>query len=230
MAASPVTPDDAKAIIPDPGSSLCGNFVAALLKLPVFFYQVLNWMLDVDGNLNTAFKKMVADLTLRPGDLIWSGRISDSDGRLLCTGAAVSRTTYADLFAAIGETFGAGDGLTTFNIPDYKDKFPIGAGGTLALADKVGVDGSGNALKITLIESDLPHHKHYIGIVGTGDTIPSSASRMSVATGLDLQYSSVNTTTKAAQTRGDGPDTPVTQTKVAPPLPPGLAAFVYIKT
>jgi microcystin-dependent protein len=46
-------------------------------------------------------------------------------GYLLCDGSAVSRTTYADLFAVIGTTFGAGDGSTTFNLP--KISFPYRA-------------------------------------------------------------------------------------------------------
>ncbi len=49
-------------------------------------------------------------------------------GWLLCDGAAVSRTTYADLFALIGTTYGAGNGSTTFNVPDLKGRVMIGAG------------------------------------------------------------------------------------------------------
>lgn len=44
-------------------------------------------------------------------------------GWLKANGAAVSRTTYADLFAAIGTSFGAGDGSTTFNVPDFRGEF-----------------------------------------------------------------------------------------------------------
>jgi microcystin-dependent protein len=47
-------------------------------------------------------------------------------GHLLCNGAAVSRTTYADLFAAIGTFYGAGDGTTTFNLPNPKGRFLLG--------------------------------------------------------------------------------------------------------
>lgn len=43
------------------------------------------------------------------------------DGYILCDGSAISRTDYADLFAVIGTTFGAGDGSTTFNVPDLVD-------------------------------------------------------------------------------------------------------------
>lgn len=51
-------------------------------------------------------------------------------GWLLCNGDAVSRTTYADLFAVIGTTFGTGDGSTTFNVPDFRGRVPAGDGGT----------------------------------------------------------------------------------------------------
>lgn len=58
------------------------------------------------------------------------------EGWLLCDGSAVSRTTYADLFAAIGTTWGAGDGSTTFNIPDMRGRIPRG----------VATSGTGNVL------------------------------------------------------------------------------------
>jgi microcystin-dependent protein len=49
-------------------------------------------------------------------------------GWLKCDGSAVSRTTYANLFAVIGTTFGAGDGSTTFNLPNLSGRFPLGVG------------------------------------------------------------------------------------------------------
>lgn len=49
---------------------------------------------------------------------------------LLCQGQAVSRTTYADLFALIAGTYGTGDGSTTFNLPDLRGYMPIGRGGS----------------------------------------------------------------------------------------------------
>lgn len=51
-------------------------------------------------------------------------------GFLICDGSAISRTTYADLFAAIGTTWGVGDGSTTFNIPDRRDRYGRGSSGT----------------------------------------------------------------------------------------------------
>ncbi len=50
-------------------------------------------------------------------------------GWLICDGAAVSRATYAALFAVMGTGYGAGDGSTTFNLPDLRGRFALGAGG-----------------------------------------------------------------------------------------------------
>lgn len=70
-----------------------------------------------------------------PGDIKASGRAAAEAGWLLCDGSAVSRTDYADLFAAIGTTFGGGNGSTTFNIPDLRGRVVVGKddmGGTAA--------------------------------------------------------------------------------------------------
>jgi hypothetical protein len=57
---------------------------------------------------------------------MYAGRTAP-DGYLWCDGRAVSRTTYAKLFAAIGTIWGNGDGATTFNLPDFRKRFPEGA-------------------------------------------------------------------------------------------------------
>ena len=67
------------------------------------------------------------------------------DGYLLCDGSAVSRSTYADLFAVISTTYGAGDGSTTFNVPQLQGKMPQGYdGNTYNLA------GTGGANTVTV--------------------------------------------------------------------------------
>ena len=70
-------------------------------------------------------------------------------GYLLCNGALVSRTTYADLFTVIGTTYGAGDGTSTFALPNFNDRMPIGAGSTYS-ANTTG--GSKDAI--------VPTHTH----------------------------------------------------------------------
>lgn len=61
------------------------------------------------------------------GMMMW-GTASAPTGYLLCNGSAVSRSTYSALFAVIGTAFGAGDGSTTFTLPDFRNNFPVGAG------------------------------------------------------------------------------------------------------
>jgi microcystin-dependent protein len=72
------------------------------------------------------------------------GKATAPAGYLLCDGSAVSRTTYADLFAVISTTYGAGDSSTTFNVPDLQGKFPQGKSGTTSLA------GTGGANTVTV--------------------------------------------------------------------------------
>lgn len=61
--------------------------------------------------------------TVPPGTMIHFAGKTLPDGWLICNGAAVSRTTYAALFAAIGTTYGSGDGSTTFNLPNAGGRF-----------------------------------------------------------------------------------------------------------
>jgi phage-related tail fiber protein len=58
-----------------------------------------------------------------PGTVIYVAMSSAPDGYLKCNGAAISRSTYTALFNAIGTTFGAGNGSSTFNVPDLRGEF-----------------------------------------------------------------------------------------------------------
>ena len=62
------------------------------------------------------------------GTIMAYGAASAPTGFLLCDNSAVNRVTYARLFAVIGTTFGTGDGSSTFNLPDLRDKVPLGKG------------------------------------------------------------------------------------------------------
>lgn len=68
----------------------------------------------------------IAALANPAGTVIYVAMSSAPTGYIKANGAAISRTTYADLFAAIGTTFGAGDGSTTFNLPDLRGEFTRG--------------------------------------------------------------------------------------------------------
>lgn len=91
------------------------------------------------------------------------------DGWLLCHGQAVSRTAYADLFAAIGTAHGAGDGSTTFNLPDLRGRIVAGRddmggadAGRLAggIADRTVLGGAGGAATHVLVTGEMPAHGH----------------------------------------------------------------------
>lgn len=61
-----------------------------------------------------------------PGIIHAYGGTTAPTGFLLCDGSAVSRTTYAALFAIISTAYGSGNGTTTFNLPDFRQKFLLG--------------------------------------------------------------------------------------------------------
>ncbi len=91
------------------------------------------------------------------------------DGWLLCHGQAVSRTTYADLFAAIGTAHGPGDGSTSFNLPDLRGRVAAGRddmGGTDAgrliggVANRTILGGAGGEAVHTLTTGEMPAHSH----------------------------------------------------------------------
>ena len=84
------------------------------------------------------------------------GGASAPTGWLLCNGTAISRTTYADLFAIVGTAFGVGDGSTTFNLPDLRQRFPLGkaASGTGST-----LGGTGGAIDHT---HSTPAHQHTV--------------------------------------------------------------------
>lgn len=89
--------------------------------------------------------------------LMWTATSMPS-GWLECDGAAVSRTTYAALFAVIGTTFGAGDGASTFNLPNAKSRFVRGLNGADAACNELGETGGADS--VTLTSNELPAHSH----------------------------------------------------------------------
>jgi microcystin-dependent protein len=112
------------------------------------------------------------------GGLIPTGLVSPFAGSaaptgwLLCDGSAVSRETYAALFAAIGTSYGTGDGSTSFNLPDLRGRVAAGRdnmGGTaanrLTAESAAGLDGSmlgaaGGEQQHTLTVIEMPSHVH----------------------------------------------------------------------
>lgn len=95
------------------------------------------------------------------GDIKYSIKNADHDGWLLCDGRDVSRSIYHELFDVIGTSFGAGDGSTTFRLPDCRGRVigAVGSGSGLtarSLGSNVGAETH------TLTVSEMPSHTHGI--------------------------------------------------------------------
>lgn len=115
-----------------------------------------------------------AGLAFPPGLLADYAGTSVPNGWLACDGSAVSRTTYAALFAAIGTTWGAGDGTTTFNVPDLRNRFTRGPTPG-AVADTGGAD------TVTLTAAQMPSQTVTITDPGHAHTLASAAAAGTVA-------------------------------------------------
>ena len=122
----------------------------------------------------------------------WSDS-SVPSGFLECDGTAVSRSTYADLFAIVGTTYGSGNGSTTFNVPDLQDNVAVGKSGTKNLASTGGANTvsttgnvGGSTANATLTESQLASHSH----PGGGNAGPFSDT---VGPGGNFNYSPAGT-------------------------------------
>jgi microcystin-dependent protein len=145
-------------------------------------------------------------------------------GWLLCTGGAVSRTTYAALFAVISTQFGVGDGSTTFNLPNYQDRVPFGVGTIATFNGATG--GSANAVLVSHTHTATvtdPGHLHTYTRGGT-DTVSGGPITIQTNSALPTQNtgSAVTGITVGNSTEG------VSGTNAN--LPPYLGINFIIKT
>lgn len=125
------------------------------------------------------------------GDFCWSYR-SSKTGFLLCNGAAISRTTYADLYAIIGTKFGTGDGSTTFNLPDMRGKVAWGANGNLGTVLAAGLPNATGDVPIGAVMGDNTSANAFWGRNSTSDTIRHGGANIydSGRLYLDLSHAS----------------------------------------
>lgn len=152
---------------------------------------------DADGDVGTVKSLTTADITLLNTALqdiedlklciddpapvgfigLW-GEDTLPSGWLLCNGAAVSRSTYAKLFTRIGTKYGAGDGSTTFNLPDFRDRYPIGTGvnatGTKIAEQLPNIIGDTDTFVTYKVSASIPFSSIQDSTIGYGAS-PSQA-------------------------------------------------------
>jgi microcystin-dependent protein len=109
----------------------------------------------------TNFYEAVTNSTPTGAIQMWSTATAPI-GYVLCNGVAISRTTFSHLFSVIGTTFGAGDGSTTFNTPNYTNRMPYGAA--------IGTTGGSDTTALST--ANIPSHTH--GFSGTTGAMNSN--------------------------------------------------------
>jgi microcystin-dependent protein len=125
------------------------------------FPVIASPIVDSQGNLTVPWRRFFESLWQRTGaangvtgtptgGLVAFAGLAVPEGYLQCQGAFVSRADYAALFAVIGEEWGAGDGSTTFQLPDFRGRTVFGAGGIFAFGDY-----GGNSF-VTILKENLP--------------------------------------------------------------------------
>ena len=158
-----------------------------------------------DGSITAA--KLASGAAFSAGMLMPYAGTSAPTGWLLAYGQAVSRTTYADLFSALGTTYGSGDGSTTFNLPDLRGRAIAGQddmGGSSAnrLTNQSGglngdtLGATGGSETHTLTTAQMPSHTHSVSsltIYGVSATGSNGASAAGLSYLSDTGKDSVNT-------------------------------------
>ena len=155
-------------------------------------------------------------------------------GWLLCAGTAISRNAYSALFAAVGTTYGVGDGSTTFNVPDLRGRLAAGKdnmGGTAASRiTNTGTDNSGilaSSLGVTGGDQRMHQHTHtqnshsHAGLVSQIAT-PPDGSYAYMGNPATAQYSQAMTSATATNQN--------TGTGAAQNMPPVIILNYLIKT
>jgi microcystin-dependent protein len=113
-------------------------------------------------------------------------------GYLACDGSNVSRATYGALFAAIGTTWGVGDGSTTFGLPDSRRRVAVGSGGSGSGTLGNAVGNTGGAETHTLITAEMPAHTH---ANGGSNTLANPSSGAATSNAVQTNAAALTDTT-----------------------------------
>lgn len=182
-------------------------------------------IVDSSGNVTKKIRKDNLFMgLLPPGVVAPYAKSTAPTGWLLADGSAVSRATYAALYAAIGDTYGDGDGSTTFELPNLKGKVVVGRDSGDSSFDSIGE--TGGEKNHTLTTNEMPTHSHNqnshshttdaggahnhtIGTLGTSGSYgikdgPASSSGTGSTSSHGGHTHGVNATTATNQNTGGG--------------------------
>nr|WP_249208867.1 tail fiber protein [Magnetospirillum sulfuroxidans] len=126
-------------------------------------------LVELDGNGLIATARLPLIESIPPGTVTAFAGASAPAHWLICDGAVVSRTTYAALFTVLGATFGAGDGSTTFALPDLRGRAAIGAGLGTNLTNRTIGGKIGTETHILSI-AEMPSHSHGCAVLQSSET------------------------------------------------------------
>jgi len=192
---------DITSVLPAAGSGLTGGSITGDVTLgtdPAVLQRRINdtcgvgqavQSVNLDGTVNCV-ELTPASVILPPGVLMPFAGVAPPAGWLVADGSAVSRADYPQLFAAIGITYGAGNGSTTFNLPDMRGRAPIGAGVGPGLTAR-SLGQTPGAETVTLARANLPN----VGIGGTTSSAGNhSHSGTTSSAGAHTHSGTTNTT------------------------------------
>jgi microcystin-dependent protein len=138
-------------------SSISASLIGSSLANAQAVWQLIKTnFADHQARINT----LESSFTVIPiGTVVGYGNATPPTGYLLCDGSAVSRSTYLALFNEIGTTYGAGDGISTFNVPDLQGRCVVGAGTGAGLTTRSLGTKSGEETHV-LTTPEIPSHTH----------------------------------------------------------------------
>lgn len=136
--------------------------------------DTVNVQLDLNDNYDIIDAAIadILDNMLAPGIWYMYGGSSAPAGWFLLDGQAISRTTYPKLFACYGTTYGAGNGTTTFNLPNVKGRVPVGVNSADSEFNALGETGGAKTHTLTI--GEMPNHNHPWRGVNDGAAVSGS--------------------------------------------------------
>jgi len=159
------------------------------------------WSIDKITN----FVNAIGQAQYEIGDYKYSAQLINHGKWLKCDGSAISRTTYNALFAIIGTSFGVGNGSTTFDLPDFRGRVPVGIGQGIGLTNRA-LGAEFGAETHTLTIAQMPEHNHALARYNNQPNGWSTGTSFTYPDTTSTNYPTENGTgqTKAVKTMGGG--------------------------